>query len=193
MLSFFLNKMCIFFATNLNLIKMKVKEVMTSKSLKFCGSESKIQDVVKIMKSINCRALPVVDKDKNLLGIISDRDICLSLANNKHKVLTNLTVGQIMPSKTHIINDSDDISVAFQQMHANQINRLPVIDDNGKLKGIISLHKLINKSINNQNKLTENKVISKKGTAKTVTSKNSLLMDVEAATKHFIGNTKKYN
>ena len=79
--------MCIFFATNQNLIKMKVKEVMTSKSLKFCGSESKIQDVVKIMKSINCRALPVVDKDKNLLGIISDRDICLSLANNKHKVL----------------------------------------------------------------------------------------------------------
>ena len=170
---------------------MKVKEVMTTKSLKFCGSESKIHDVVKIMKSVNCRALPVVDKDKKLLGIISDRDICLSLANNKRDILTNLTVGQIMPSKTHVVNHSEDISVAFQQMHVNQINRLPVVDDNGKLKGIISLHKLINKSIDKEKKSFEDKLQAKQVTAKILTPKNNLLIDVEAATKSFITSTKK--
>ena len=128
---------------------MKVNEVMSSQPIKSCSSETKLHKAVKIMKATNCGVLPVVDKNKNLLGIITDRDICLSLTKNKVKSLTKISVGKIMLTKTHVVNTSDDISVAFHQMHTNQLSRLPVIDEKGKLKGIISFHMLINKSINN--------------------------------------------
>ena len=127
---------------------MKVNEVMSSQPIVSCSSETKLHKAVKIMKAINCGVLPVVDKNKNLLGIVTDRDICLSLTKNKMKSLTKISVGKIMLTKTHVVSTSDDISVAFHQMHAHQLSRLPVINEKGKLKGIISFHMLISKSVN---------------------------------------------
>ena len=124
---------------------MKVKDVMTATSLKFCSPETKLHNAAKTMKASNCGALPVVDKQKKVLGIVTDRDICLSLAQKQVKA----TVGQIMPTKVFTVKTDDDISTAFRQMRTNQIGRLPVIDEQGKLKGIVSLHNLINNTISN--------------------------------------------
>ncbi len=123
---------------------MKVKEIMTTKSLKYCTPETKLHMAAKTMKTRNCGALPVVDKDKKVLGIITDRDICLSLILEHGTPFIKTTVGQIMPLKIHTVMLNDDISMAFRKMRINQISRLPVVDENGKLKGIVSIHNLIN-------------------------------------------------
>ncbi len=128
---------------------MKVKDVMTARSLKYCGLETKIKDVAKIMKDANCGALPIVDKNHKVLGIITDRDICLLLAKKQLAPLEHITIGHLKKSKVYTVTENDDISTVFRLMRTHQIGRLPVVDDKGVLKGIVSLHNIINKSINN--------------------------------------------
>jgi CBS domain-containing protein len=79
---------------------MKVKDIMTANTLMFCSPETELQNAAKKMKDGNCGALPVVDKDKKVLGIITDRDICLTLADKQAKSPAQMTVGQIMPKKS---------------------------------------------------------------------------------------------
>ena len=128
---------------------MKVREIMTSKSLRYCTPQTKLHIAAKSMKTRNCGALPVVDKDKKVVGIITDRDICLFLVLKQGTPFIKNTVGQIMPSKIHTVRLNDDISAAFRIMRTNQISRLPVVDENGKLRGIVSIHNLINTSFIN--------------------------------------------
>ena len=59
---------------------MKVKNVMTAQSVKFCTKDANLQEVAKKMKVNNCGALPVVDEENKVVGIITDRDICLSIS-----------------------------------------------------------------------------------------------------------------
>ncbi|MGZ4034176.1 MAG: CBS domain-containing protein [Bacteroidia bacterium] len=151
---------------------MKIKDVMTAKSIKFCSPDTKLRKAAKTMKICNCGALPVVDDKKKVIGIITDRDICLSLAQEKPGALKRLRVGQIMSKKVHTVNAKDSISNAFHQMRVNKIGRLPVVDKKGKLSGIVSLHNLINKSTGNELKTNSEK-------------KENLLKTIQALTKRY--------
>jgi CBS domain-containing protein len=126
---------------------MKVKEVMTTDALQYCTPETRLQEAAKAMKANNCGALPVVDKDKKVLGIITDRDICLSLAQKQEAPLADRKVSEVMTRNVQTVESDDELSAVYHRMRKNQIGRLPVVDDKGKLKGIVSLHKLINKHV----------------------------------------------
>lgn len=126
---------------------MKVKEVMTAQSVKFCTPETKLTEAVKSMKEGKCGALPVVDQDYRVLGIITDSDICLALAESKSTSWEQIKVGEIMSRNVYTVKGEDEISTAFQNMRKNQIGRLPVVDTAGKLNGIVSLHNLIDLSV----------------------------------------------
>lgn len=157
---------------------MKIKDVMTSTAIKYCSPETKLHNAAQIMKDGNCGALPVIDKDKKVVGMITDRDICLSLAKNQTEPLEKRTVDKIMSKKIQTITTTDDISVAFQKMRTNQIGRLPVVDENGKLKGIVSLHNLINASLNDGQEQLGN----------IAASGENLLKTIQAVTNRYNGN-----
>ncbi len=126
---------------------MKVKDVMTAKSLKFCTPETNLQHAAESMREANCGALPVVDKNKNVLGIVTDRDICLSLARNTTKSFETRTVGEIMTKEVKTVHGTDALEEAYKKMREKKISRLPVVDEQGKLQGIISLNKLLNLTV----------------------------------------------
>jgi predicted transcriptional regulator len=123
---------------------MKVKDVMITDSQKWCSLGTKLHVAAKTMSTIGFGALPVVDKEKKVLGIITDRDICLSLAKNHATPIAKTTVSQIMPKTICTVKATDDISTAFTHMQTNKIGHLPVVDEQGRLKGIVSLHNLVN-------------------------------------------------
>ena len=135
---------------------MKVKDVMTRHPLQYCNTNTKLYNVARSMKLNKCKALPVVDSDKKVLGMITDRDICLSLAKKTIKPLSKYTVGQIMSANVFTVKNNDPVSVALRQMRKNQVSRLPVVNGQGKLKGIVSLHNLINISVSDGNEGLEN-------------------------------------
>jgi CBS domain-containing protein len=159
---------------------MKVKDVMTARSLKYCSPETNLQNAAKKMKESNCGALPVVDREKKVLGIITDRDICLSLAQKHSTVPDKITVSQIMPSKVHTVKSTDDIAIAYRQMRTNQVGRLPVVDDEGKLKGILSLHHIINKAVGHDGK----------GLGTVSSPEENLMKTIQAITNRYNGKSE---
>jgi len=127
---------------------MKVKDLMTADSLKYCTPETKLANAAKIMKEVNRGALPVVDKDNKVIGIVTDRDICLSLATQHGKTASELSVKEAMPnSKIYTIKAEDTITDALREMRKNKVGRLPVTDKEGKLKGLISINNLLSHAL----------------------------------------------
>ena len=129
---------------------MKVQSVMTARSLKHCSPETKLHNAAKLMQTGNCGALPVVDKNKKVVGIVTDRDIALALAKKQPKSRAMINVSQIMSENVHTVNTSDEIETALREMRTNKIGRLPVVDKKGKLKGILSMHNLLAHSLNGE-------------------------------------------
>ena len=84
--------------------------------------------------------IPVVDDDQRLTGVVTDRDICMA-ASLSGKRLSELSVADTMSMKLIAARPDDSIERAARTMRANQIRRLPVIDD-GKLVGVLSLNDL---------------------------------------------------
>lgn len=126
---------------------MKVKDVMTARTLKSCSVDTKLQDAARAMKTANVGVLPVTDQNKKVVGIITDRDICLSLSQSHKKPHAEIPVSEVMEKRVHVVKENDDMEIALKQMRTNHVGRLPVVDQEGKLKGIVTMHNLFSKSL----------------------------------------------
>jgi CBS domain-containing protein len=133
---------------------MKIKNIMTTDSVQHCTLETKLVNVAKIMKDANCGVIPVIDKDEKVIGIITDRDICLSLPSRKGKNLADLSIKEILPfGEVHTVKQSAKISDALFEMRKHKVGRLPVTDTAGKLKGIVSINDLLSYSLDRKKNL----------------------------------------
>lgn len=126
---------------------MKTKDVISSNPVVFCRPATTLHDAAKLMKSANCGVLPVLNDDEWLVGIITDRDICLTLADTHDKPVTLLTVQEVMTRDVHFIYVTDKFNVALQKMREHFIGRLPVLGQDGKLTGMLSIHSLLCKAL----------------------------------------------
>jgi CBS domain-containing protein len=126
---------------------MKVKDVMTAHAVKYCTPETNLQHAAESMREANCGALPVVDRNKRVLGIVTDRDICLSLSQHTNRPIENRLVGEVMTRDVRTVRANDDVNEAFRKMRERKIGRLPVVDEQGSLQGMISLNKLLNVTV----------------------------------------------
>lgn len=131
---------------------MKVKEIMLAESLKTCTTQTKLLEAVKIMKDANIGALPILDDKKKVVGMVTDRDIALALAALKVPV-ADATIGDVVLLKLHSVNVDADLNEALKEMRTKKVGRLPVLDKEGKLKGLLSIHNLLMKSFNGQAEL----------------------------------------
>ena len=90
----------------------------------------------------DCGALPVIDEDRDLVGIITDRDICIALGT-RDRPASEVVVDEVMSSRVHTCRAEDDVSVALGLMKEHRVRRLPVLDDQGKLVGILSMNDMV--------------------------------------------------
>jgi acetoin utilization protein AcuB len=161
---------------------MKVKEIMTARPLKYCSPETKLHNAAKTMKIANCGALPVINKDKIVVGFITDRDIALTLARKQEKSVAQMEVSKAMSLKVHTVKAEDDVSTALRQMRTYQVGRVPVVDGKGKLKGIVSMHNLISQS---------GSVKSKVDVGTLASPRENLLRTMHAITNRYSNGGKK--
>lgn len=129
---------------------MDVKDVMTTKALRSCSPETKLKEAARIMKVANCGFLPVTDENKKVLGVITDRDICLTLSKEYLSNPAGIQVDNVMGKIAFTVNENDDVKYALKQMRVNKVGRLPVVDHDNKLKGILSLHNMVSHSLDGQ-------------------------------------------
>lgn len=132
----------------------KVKDVMVINHIVHCTPETNLHNVAKMMKETNVGSLPVVDKGNKVVGIITDRDICLTLATKSNKNPAEKSVKDIIAhTKIHTVKTEDNLKKALREMRTNKISRLPVTDKRGALLGILSINNIISKSLNKKGKL----------------------------------------
>lgn len=117
---------------------MKVKEFM-SKDVGFCHPEDKLIEAAEIMRQKDCGVVPVVDENKRVVGIISDRDICLAFADEVVKSKHSKVENMLTEAKIIYCSADDKIKDALKKMRKNQLKRLVVTDKDGKLAGILSV------------------------------------------------------
>ena len=116
---------------------MNVKDVMT-KEVKTCALETDLSAVARSMWMRDCGVLPVVDDKGQVVGMITDRDVCIATGCRRRDPATIL-VSEVMRRQVYSCLPDADLCEALQIMQQKQVRRLPVIDSAGKLCGVLSL------------------------------------------------------
>ncbi|GAA0338791.1 CBS domain-containing protein [Bacillus carboniphilus] len=112
-----------------------VKEVMTKK-VEYCTLLDNVFEVATKMKELNVGAIPILDEQEHLVGMITDRDIVVRGVAEKHPGSTKVEV--VMSDHLVTIEPEASTEEAVELMTEHQIRRLPVVK-NGKLVGILAL------------------------------------------------------
>lgn len=120
---------------------MKVKDCMCTE-VAYVNPTTTISDVAKLMLNKHIGCIPVCDRNKNVVGLVTDRDLILrSLACEKD--IKQTPVSEVMTTKVFNIAPDAEISEASKIMCDCQIRRVPVVE-NDILVGIITLGDLAN-------------------------------------------------
>jgi CBS domain-containing protein len=116
---------------------MKVQMAM-HKGVEWVGPETPVSELAKLMRKYDIGAIPIGDKD-HLIGMVTDRDIvCKGLANDGFDA-SSATARDVMTLGIHCCREDDELSKAVQHMEQLQIRRLPVINKNKRMVGMLSL------------------------------------------------------
>jgi len=120
---------------------MKVKEVMM-RTPYHIPLEANLGMATELMWKGNCGFLAVVDAEKKVCGVITDRDICVALGT-RNRTAGEVAVEEVVQHKLHACSPEDDIHIALQTMMDEHVRRLPVVDLNGNLAGVVSMDDLV--------------------------------------------------
>ena len=120
---------------------MTVKELQTS-NVKTVSPDTDLAVVAKLMWEGDCGAVPVVTDDRKVIGMITDRDICIASAT-RAKPPAEIRAGEVITNHgVHAVKPDDDVRVAMRTMRKHKVRRLPVVDREQRLAGIVSINDL---------------------------------------------------
>jgi CBS domain-containing protein len=123
---------------------MKVKEVMTPNATAIWLTES-LADAAKLMWENDCGALPIIKDGRKVIGMITDRDICMAMAMRDMNP-SHISVEDVMTGQVYAVKPEDDVDLALQEMQEHKIRRLPVVNPEGELEGILSMNDVVLKA-----------------------------------------------
>jgi len=122
---------------------MQVRDVMTS-GAKWIAPTASIADAAKMMRELDIGSVPVEQGDQ-LAGMLTDRDItCRVIAQGRDPKATK--VGDVMSKNIISCADAETIENAAKLMEKNQIRRLPVLDAQRKLVGMVTVGDIAERS-----------------------------------------------
>jgi len=120
---------------------MKVKNAMMGTPY-HCQLETNLGSAAELMWVGNCGFLPVMGGAGQIVGVITDRDICIALGT-RNRLPGDVRVREAMANRLFACSSEDDVHVAMQMMKEGGVRRLPVLTENGTLVGVISIDDLL--------------------------------------------------
>jgi CBS domain-containing protein len=117
---------------------MRVKELMSHPAVT-CPETATLDQAARLMWEYDCGVVPVVNDDGKLAGVVTDRDICMA-AYAQGKPLAAITVATAMAKQVVASHLDDDIESAEALMRDNQIRRVPVLDGEARVQGVVSMN-----------------------------------------------------
>ncbi|HEY5158580.1 MAG TPA: CBS domain-containing protein [Anaerolineales bacterium] len=116
----------------------KCDEVMTKKPV-CCLPNDTVAKAAQLMKRENIGSIPVIENDltKKLVGIVTDRDLTLKIVAEGRDAKST-KVEAVMTRKVVTCHAEDDLQKALDAMSGHQLRRIPVVDNDNKILGIIA-------------------------------------------------------
>ena len=117
---------------------MRIREIMTPNPAT-CTADTSLQEVARMMVEHDCGAIPIVahGNGEQPEGIVTDRDIVVRLvAEGRNPV--NVTAREAMTPSVVTVKPDDDVEAAADKMKEHQLRRLVVVDDGGRIAGIVA-------------------------------------------------------
>lgn len=130
---------------------MRVKQIMTSNVI-YTHPNHSLDKITAIFAENNIHHLPVVDADKNLLGILSDRDVDKTISpfvgseqeREQDLATTKVHAEDVMTPSPITVEQETRVDTASILLLEHNFGCLPVTDENGILEGIISWKDILN-------------------------------------------------
>ena len=117
---------------------MKVKDAMHKGGF-WVGPDTSITEIAKLMDKNEIGAVPIGENDR-LIGMVTDRDIvCKGLAKDTFDA-RRATARDVMISGIHCCGEDDDLAKAARHMEELKVRRLPVINKDKRMVGVLSRH-----------------------------------------------------
>ncbi len=120
---------------------MRVMDVMQWQP-RVATPEMSLARVGQVMEEAGCGFLPVVGEGQRVVGVITDRDVCLALTG-ADRAPSSVAVGQVLRGEVWACGAEDRLASALETMAARQVRRLPVLGREGRLAGILSLDDVV--------------------------------------------------
>lgn len=120
---------------------MRADELCTRRT-DTCRPDQSLAEAARILWEEDRGAVPVLDEFDKVVGIITDRDICMAACVRSVKS-SDVRVHEAMTRRVHVCREEDSIEDAMATMALHQVRRLPVISPDGRLVGILSAHDVI--------------------------------------------------
>lgn len=114
----------------------RARDVMSRSVVRVHPSDS-LQYAARLMAGYDCGALPVVDRNDRLIGMITDRDIAVRGVAERRDA-GRLPVRATMSDDAFACNVNDSLRDCMREMAEHQIRRLPIVDDYNRVVGIVS-------------------------------------------------------
>jgi CBS domain-containing protein len=125
---------------------MRVKHVMT-KNPTCCLATDTARTVAGIMRDQQTGIVPVIDNEQSqrVVGVVTDRDLCMNVVAEGREP-DAVSVEQCMTATVITCSTNDSIDKATELMRENQIRRVPVVDGDGRVQGIVSMADLVTRA-----------------------------------------------
>jgi FOG: CBS domain len=120
---------------------MIVKEVMNT-AVATCAPESDLASVIDIIRQRDCGFLPVVDSHGLVVGVVTDRDVCMA-AGAKHRPLARVSVNETMSHPVFSCFADENVKTVLVTMAKHRIRRLPVLNKSGHLQAVLSMDDIV--------------------------------------------------
>ena len=131
---------------------MRVQDIMVN-DIATCAPDANLESVAMMMWDNDCGIVPITDKHGKPLGIITDRDISIAAAM-KHRQLSEISVSDVKDGQIVSCQPDQDVKNALKMMRDTKIRRLPVVDRQGSLVGMLSMGDIVANVTTNSNTTT---------------------------------------
>jgi CBS domain-containing protein len=120
---------------------MKVRDLMRSIPRHTSAGES-LASAGRTMADAGVGVLPVIDADRRVVAVLTDRDICCAVARENRRP-SDLRVAEVASAPPWVCEPGDDLSTALATMRTHAVRRLPVVDAFDRLEGLLSLDEVV--------------------------------------------------
>lgn len=125
---------------------MKIKHAMT-KDPTCCLPSDTARKAAGIMRAEDAGIVPVIDNEvsRRIVGVVTDRDLCMNVVAEGRDA-DMVRVEECMTSAVVSCSPNDAVEKATELMRQNQIRRVPVVNDQGELQGIVSMADVVGRA-----------------------------------------------